>query len=308
MLPPNAGHNVVELWQKRKFRCDCPTNAILVPCVLHPCTEDQNTDNAYSQNFRGVVCRCRKPYVAEEETETLMQCAACEVRFRARIVALILTENNQDWFHESCLHLRDKRPTQPVPYPDPTLLIPPSTYEALICGACVRKSPLFMRWAGSSIMRTIVWRQESSKTKDGKWTVVGGQSNDDSEEWCIVDRPLQKSSNRRSLVKQAISWSNFGMERLGPPEELSSGCYDTEDQRWTSPSRSLPVSQAPSDQNFHQVCCAPMPPAALIRLLTLPGSSEHSLIQNDELHCGDGEGDLFLSPGWAEYLCRCVEV
>ncbi|THH18346.1 hypothetical protein EUX98_g8977 [Antrodiella citrinella] len=61
--------------------------------------EEENPDNLYSQNFKGLFCRCLRPYDASTERETMIQCLACE-----------------DWYHESCLNLRE-RPCSREPTP-----------------------------------------------------------------------------------------------------------------------------------------------------------------------------------------------
>ena len=77
-------HEQVELFPKRAFRCDCPTSALEdcgTRCTLRTGpTEATNENNAYGQNFKGIFCRCGRPYDAKTERETMIQCLACEVR------------------------------------------------------------------------------------------------------------------------------------------------------------------------------------------------------------------------------------
>ena len=75
----HTNHEQVELFPKRRFRCDCPTTAIEHPCTLHKTCEAENSDNVYGQNFKGIFCRCGRPYDAKQERETMVQCLACEV-------------------------------------------------------------------------------------------------------------------------------------------------------------------------------------------------------------------------------------
>ena len=76
----HTDHEQVELFPKRRFRCDCPTGALSHPCGLHKRPEEMNVDNAYGQNFEGRFCRCGRTYDAHTEVETMIQCLACEVR------------------------------------------------------------------------------------------------------------------------------------------------------------------------------------------------------------------------------------
>lgn len=75
----HTNHEQLELFPKRKFRCDCPTSALTHSCSLqHP--ETSNEENEYGQNFDGKFCRCGRLYDAKSERETMIQCLACEVR------------------------------------------------------------------------------------------------------------------------------------------------------------------------------------------------------------------------------------
>ncbi|KAK2460000.1 hypothetical protein APHAL10511_008006 [Amanita phalloides] len=146
----HTDHEQLELFPKRHFRCDCPTTSVAHACALHSKLEDENIENAYGQNFKGVFCRCSRPYDAKTERETMFQCLMCE-----------------DWFHESCCNLRE-RPSSREPTPQPTdeseqiddgvsdassdlppALITAADYESFVCGACASKSELLRKWAGT---------------------------------------------------------------------------------------------------------------------------------------------------------------
>lgn len=97
-LSCHDGHEVVELWTKRKFRCDCGNSKFGVfSCKLCSNKEPENTDNAYNQNFKGNYCICVRPYPDPEAQEQfeMIQCCICE-----------------DWFHESHLGLNS---TEEIP-------------------------------------------------------------------------------------------------------------------------------------------------------------------------------------------------
>ncbi|XP_010913568.1 uncharacterized protein [Elaeis guineensis] len=90
-LSCHDGHEVVELWTKRKFKCDCGNSKFGVfVCKLWPNKDPENGENSYNQNFKGSYCTCGRPYPdpnSEEQTE-MIQCCICE-----------------DWFHENHLGL-----------------------------------------------------------------------------------------------------------------------------------------------------------------------------------------------------------
>lgn len=81
----------MELWTKRKFRCDCGNSKFgEFFCKLFADKDPENLENSYSQNFKGSYCTCGRPYpdpVAKEQVE-MIQCCICE-----------------DWFHENHLGL-----------------------------------------------------------------------------------------------------------------------------------------------------------------------------------------------------------
>lgn len=82
-------HELVELWTKRSFQCDCPTECMALPegsskrrcCLNPPETQPQplNEKNRYSHNFAGKFCRCGRDYDPLSETEAMINCMACEV-------------------------------------------------------------------------------------------------------------------------------------------------------------------------------------------------------------------------------------
>lgn len=77
----HTSHEQLELFPKRDFRCDCPTQRVAHPCTLPPSDNkaENNTSNVYGPNFRRVFCRCGRPYDPHSEKETMIQCLVCEV-------------------------------------------------------------------------------------------------------------------------------------------------------------------------------------------------------------------------------------
>lgn len=75
------GHELVELYTKRNFRCDCGTSKILaIRCKLEPNKMEDNDKNTYNQNFSGVYCTCHRPYPDEQDDiqDEMIQCVFCE--------------------------------------------------------------------------------------------------------------------------------------------------------------------------------------------------------------------------------------
>ncbi|KAL1944010.1 hypothetical protein VTO73DRAFT_3828 [Trametes versicolor] len=278
----HTDHEQLELFPKRGFRCDCPTRALAHACALHTALEEPNGANVYGKNFEGVFCRCGRPYDAEKERETMIQCLACE-----------------DWFHESCLNLRE-RPLSREPTPAaepagddgasdasssglPPPLIRADDYDVLVCGACVRGIDALRRLAGTPGAMMVV---RSSETEP--WQVVGQE---DTREAASVDieskdeKPTEDVSNvpaagekrERSPTKEGepqAKRARVSAEAETPPPCLA----PPQDPRI---SRLLSDSQ-PNTSNDDA-------PASL------PGCAEEYM----------GCGDVFLTEGWRDRWCHC---
>ncbi|OVA11312.1 zinc finger protein [Macleaya cordata] len=117
-LSCHDGHEIVELWTKRNFRCDCGNSKFgEFYCKLLADKDPENLENSYNQNFKGAYCTCGRPYPdpdTEEQVE-MIQCCICE-----------------DWLHENHLGLEssDEIPRDEEGEP---------LYEDFICLACAQK-------------------------------------------------------------------------------------------------------------------------------------------------------------------------
>lgn len=114
-LACHDGHEVVELWTKRNFRCDCGNSKFGGHlCKLNPEKEPENPANSYNQNFKGAYCTCSRPYPdpeAKEQVE-MIQCCICE-----------------DWFHEDHIGLDS---AEKIPCDEEGEAL----YEDFICHKC----------------------------------------------------------------------------------------------------------------------------------------------------------------------------
>lgn len=113
-------HDILELYTKRDFRCDCGT----LPQVF--CNIDQNDKdvrnplNTYNQNFSGSYCVCHRPYpddAPDANQSEMVQCSCCE-----------------DWYHtDHLLHEKDREA--------------PVDFDELICHVCIAKHPFLAVYA-----------------------------------------------------------------------------------------------------------------------------------------------------------------
>ncbi|KAG0608045.1 hypothetical protein M758_8G073600 [Ceratodon purpureus] len=134
-LSCHDGHDVVELWTRRHFRCDCGNSKFGEGiCKLQADKEIENPDNTYNQNYKGLYCTCHRVY-PDPEGEALgemLQCCICE-----------------DWFHEAHLGL------------PPTLQFPRDEegepiFDELICKSCVPKCSFLSKYPDFVIAPSVV--------------------------------------------------------------------------------------------------------------------------------------------------------
>ncbi|KAL0393674.1 UNVERIFIED_CONTAM: putative E3 ubiquitin-protein ligase UBR7 [Sesamum latifolium] len=96
-LSCHDGHEIVELWTKRNFRCDCGNSKFGGSfCKLLASKDVENANNVYNHNFKGTYCTCDLPYPdpnAEEQVE-MIQCCICEDWFHEEHIGLQSTDKN----------------------------------------------------------------------------------------------------------------------------------------------------------------------------------------------------------------------
>ncbi|OSD08025.1 hypothetical protein PYCCODRAFT_1381299 [Trametes coccinea BRFM310] len=278
----HTDHEQLELFPKRHFRCDCPTRALSHACTLHTALEEPNGENTYGRNFEGVFCRCGRPYDAQKERETMIQCLACE-----------------DWFHESCLNLRERPPSrEPTPATEPvgddgasdassSGLPPPlicaDDYDALICGGCVRKIHALRRVAGTPGALMVV-----RGSVDRPWQIIG---KDELSETSTVDI----ETKAEKPAKDAPEATAAGEKRERSPTEG--------EEPQAKKARVSPEAESESP------CLAPRQDPRVARLLS---ELDHNADVSGEEAGGAegaerylGAGDVFLTEGWRDRWCRC---
>lgn len=136
----HEGHELVELYTKRNFKCDCGNSKFgSKVCNLEKSKLATNTENKYNQNFDGVYCICARPYPdpENENNDVMLQCVLCE-----------------DWYHSKHLECKD------IPGDD--------AYEELVCAGCMKKHDFLWRYAAkySIIQKSDVLSENGEKLLD----------------------------------------------------------------------------------------------------------------------------------------------
>ncbi|KAM5537097.1 hypothetical protein V8D89_009243 [Ganoderma adspersum] len=276
----HTDHEQLELFPKRAFQCDCPTRALAHMCTLHTAEEAPNEKNQYGRNFRAQFCRCGRAYDAEKERETMIQCVACE-----------------DWFHESCLNLRERppsrEPTPEHPVDDgasdasssglPPPLVRADDYDGLVCSDCVRKIEALRKIAGTPGALMVVRSSEGEP-----WRVIGVEETDSAR----VD--IEGKGAGVKGKDEEIPSTGVKRER-----ESSVGVEPSAKRARVSPdAQSAPCLAPPRDRRVNAL------------LFALDNSSNQDSAQKEEESLEQpekflGAGDVFLTEGWRDRWCRC---
>lgn len=116
----HEGHELVELYTKRHFRCDCGNSKFAGrKCNLDASKDALNNENRYNQNFDGVYCICSRPYPDPEDSsdDEMLQCIVCE-----------------DWYHSKHLECEKGVPAD-------------GAYDEMICAGCMKMHDFLWRYA-----------------------------------------------------------------------------------------------------------------------------------------------------------------
>ncbi|CAI5700617.1 unnamed protein product [Peronospora effusa] len=207
-------HELVELYTKRAFRCDCGNEKFpkTNPCQLEVAKTSTNSRNTYSQNYGGVYCNCHRPYPDPERTtmEIMVQCIICEdwlheehifkdvVKTResqtAEKDALVLTKTGKELSTNGAV---DKAT-------DCKDSLVPANYDELICFDCMKKHPFLMAYTVNNC---------DVEGKEGEETIAGGDSDaskvkqSDKNE-CVLKKKQQQLEAKGSTTLQPTFWSS----------------------------------------------------------------------------------------------------
>ncbi|KAB7502812.1 putative E3 ubiquitin-protein ligase UBR7 [Armadillidium nasatum] len=133
----HEGHELVELYTKRYFRCDCGTPKFPTsnPCKLNAEKPSSNTDNKYNQNFKGKYCTCSRPYPDPEDTveDNMIQCIICEDWYHGRHLKMDNLPADEDYAEMVCFQCTVKLPFLRNYLSDTTVRCEKETTEVDVC-------------------------------------------------------------------------------------------------------------------------------------------------------------------------------
>ncbi|XP_022912665.2 putative E3 ubiquitin-protein ligase UBR7 [Onthophagus taurus] len=150
----HEGHELVELYTKRNFRCDCGNSKFPnFTCNLCKEKDDYNTLNTYNQNFSGVYCICSKPYPDLEDSypDEMIQCVVCE-----------------DWLHTRHIGVE----------------VPDNHFAEMICEECVKNHQFLLHYDGLTITKIT---KEKSNENNMDVIIVSDDKEKDDKDVVIID-------------------------------------------------------------------------------------------------------------------------
>ncbi|KAK1285167.1 hypothetical protein QJS10_CPB20g02013 [Acorus calamus] len=171
-LTCHDGHEVVELWTKRNFKCDCGNSKFGESfCKLFDNKDPENLENSYNQNFKGAYCTCARPYPdpdIEEQVE-MIQCCICE-----------------DWFHEDHLGLDTSEEIPRDEEGEPV-------YEDFICQECSVLCPFVKLYPPSIWVSPVHIKSENITKAEGNVLENGPPT-------CFPEKIEKGASNSEALT------------------------------------------------------------------------------------------------------------
>ncbi|CAD5208466.1 unnamed protein product [Bursaphelenchus xylophilus] len=187
----HAGHEVLQLYTKRNFCCDCGNSKFKNnKCTLFDGKIPKNRRNKYNHNFKGLYCTCDKPYPPAPDDPMfkaeMFQCCICE-----------------DWFHGEHIGIPDDV------YQD--------LEQELVCNSCSNQYPWLIVYKAvldKKLAEVANVTQETSPTTSQEPQPATEKQEPPKEEvqtpefnGCTLENPEFKSSpNSNGFVFPSIEW------------------------------------------------------------------------------------------------------
>ncbi|GAA5959692.1 hypothetical protein JCM3765_007242 [Sporobolomyces pararoseus] len=298
-------HELVELFNRRHFRCDCGTEKMGAGscCSISPRDDAPvNIENKYDANFRGQFCFCGQPYDPHTETDSMYQCLVCE-----------------DWLHHKCLfgtHSDDN--AAPLSEED---------FDMIICERCVKGNEgvrkIAERYAGregSGVMlidkedRVSGMTRELLESRENNSGELGSDAEDETgkekllTEEGLTNGSVEKTGEAEESIasetkrKAGLSDEERAVKKPKANEEPSSSSQIS----LQSTSSSSRLSQPPSIASTSQ------PESTVPSSTPSQSCSAPPILPLEETPLADlkrdgGRMNLFLANDWQTIWCRCEQ-
>ena len=278
----HGDHNLVELFNRRNFVCDCGTDRFTneAPCTLRsdPITgargvhsQESAKTNTYNQNFQNKFCICGEEYDADKEKGTMYQC-----------IGLGKVETGgcgEDWFHPECLmgipkdwHSKaETKDSSAVTdgeakeseHPTPPGFPNEDDFEGLICYKCVEAYPWIKAYAGTEGFLPALFRDPARRQTQAE--------------------PPSSDLPRPNLKRKA------------------SDDLEENPQRPSSPSKRVKEEPAPTTTTTDIATSEPTQPLEAQPTQPIPSHKHTRLPGNPPT----AQLSLLLRPDFRDHLCHC---
>ncbi|KAF9572120.1 hypothetical protein EC968_010206 [Mortierella alpina] len=287
----HGDHNLVELFTKRSFRCDCGTAKFKdTPCKLDAKPAGATNElNQYNHNYLGRFCWCDIQYDPAKEESTMLQCVVCE-----------------DWFHDTCIGI--------TPHND--------DFDDFICRTCTRAHSFLRRYAQHSLFMIGL----SAKGGDPKSTTMVDCSKEKQDlKGKSVAHEVTKESKSQTVEEVDI----LSLTAMPSDKDISaatSTTATTTTRTTTTTAAGTAVTASPvSEEQESQASTVSKMKRSLEttaeHATEQDGSSETAKkikLSTDEAavckldQCPadaypDQEMNLFATEGWRDLLCQCAQ-
>ncbi|KAH7059778.1 putative zinc finger in N-recognin-domain-containing protein [Linnemannia elongata] len=282
----HGDHNLVELFTKRAFRCDCGTKKFKnVKCTLDTKPAGAvNELNQYNHNFLGRFCWCDVQYDPHKEENTMLQCVICE-----------------DWFHDNCIGI--------TPHGD--------DFDDFICRTCTRDHPFIKRYVHHpSFMiglsekgggpKSVVMVDSSKAPGNTKVTLIkeGVKTESSNSLVDVVSTVEDKTAVTMTTATTSTSVTDSTMITKSSTTTVvttTDSVAESQEEKLAQGKRSLePATNRSSDETEDS--------NKRIKLdaETKSDSAICKLDQQPTDPYPDQEVNLFATEGWRDLLCQCT--
>ncbi|GAA5880426.1 hypothetical protein JCM1840_007693 [Sporobolomyces johnsonii] len=307
-------HDLVELFNRRHFRCDCGTEAMGAGscCSISPRDDaPANVENKYDANFEGRFCFCGRPYDPHTETDSMYQCLTCE-----------------DWIHHACLfgqHSDDN--ASPLGEDD---------FDMVVCERCVKGNPdvrrIVERYAGregsgvmiigkdDKVLGKAVLPPDEEEETEGEKAVQAGEAEGEKAGETEVEKSEESKPKVEDPAEDAVTGEAKRKAEEGedepaakkvktdasastlPPLALSASNSSVASSSSSEPSTSATPSTSSSQPTSASVSAAPSSPTKVCRAPPVlpPGESPLAMLEKE-----GGRVNIYLEEGWMMRWCRC---